>query len=76
MVLSDEDTTMSIETEAQLFIQQRKEAGRRNIGSAVKVVREVMMSRLHASAERTEALNRLQEAELWAYRCLDEHGHK
>jgi hypothetical protein len=76
MVLSDEDTTMSIETEAQLFIQQRKEAGRRNIGSAVKVAREVMMSRLHASAERTEALNRLQEAELWAYRCLDEHGHK
>jgi hypothetical protein len=67
---------MDLEQEATLFIQKRKEEGMRNIGTGVKLVREIMMTRLHSSGERTEALNRLQEAELWAYRCLDKHGHK
>lgn len=67
---------MGIEEEAEEFTRRQRDNAKRSVQSAIQAARDVLTNRLHVSAERFEAMTRLQEAEMWALRCMDEYGHK
>ena len=67
---------MGIEEEAEEFTRRQRDSAKRSVHSAIQAARDVLTNRLHVSAERFEAMTRLQEAEMWALRCMDEYGHK
>ena len=67
---------MGIEEEAEEFTRRQRDNAKRSVQIAIQAARDVLTNRLHVSAERFEAMTRLQEAEMWALRCMDEYGHK
>ena len=67
---------MGIEEEAEEFTRRQRDNAKHSVQRAIQAARDVLTNRLHVSAERFEAMTRLQEAEMWALRCMDEYGHK
>lgn len=65
---------MSIEDEAKRYVDKRREDFVSALDTAIEAVELHLRRHLYDTADREQAVLKLQEASMWAKRCWDTYG--